>query len=295
MFSFWVISKLFLIQIHLHNVIFILLSQSAEACKAGTNGVTNADVPDSMNRPSMVGNFKTNFSKFKIFSSIFFHRFIRRIPTPYSPAKMPWSYSAPTPCHHSSRRFPTTTCQHRPGICCWMNKYDWLDFFSPHLRTMLTLSFSPINTDCVDLAGCLVVSFVQEDICKRIITLYRLAIMYVPMSLSTWESVLSTLIRITKALMPSEPPKDRLSTLCGRLAMPLFQVGLRSVNHVVLRFSTHLIDRLIVWSIDWLIVLVHICRRCSTLGWKGHSARTYRINCGMSWAKFCPRWLHGTN
>ena len=76
--------------------------------------------------------------------------------------------------------------------------------------------------------------------------------MYVPMSLSTWESVLSTLIRITKALMPSEPPKDRLSTLCGRLAMPLFQVGLRSVDHVVLELSIHLIDGSIDWLIDWL-------------------------------------------
>ncbi|OQV20093.1 Ral GTPase-activating protein subunit alpha-1 [Hypsibius exemplaris] len=68
----------------------------------------------------------------------------------------------------------------------------------------------------------------QEDVCKRIVTLYRLAITHVPMSLSTWECILSTLIRITQTLMPSEPPKDRLSTLCGRLAMPLFQTLLNA-------------------------------------------------------------------
>ncbi|XP_055335295.1 ral GTPase-activating protein subunit alpha-1-like isoform X2 [Paramacrobiotus metropolitanus] len=63
----------------------------------------------------------------------------------------------------------------------------------------------------------------QEKICERIIFLYRCAILRLPMSLSTWECVLNTLIKVTQICMPVDPPKDRLSTLCGRLSVSLFQ------------------------------------------------------------------------
>ncbi|GAU97901.1 hypothetical protein RvY_09124 [Ramazzottius varieornatus] len=66
----------------------------------------------------------------------------------------------------------------------------------------------------------------QEDLCKRVIALYRHAITKVPMSLSSWECILSTLLRVLTVLMPLNPPKDRLSLLCGRLAVPVFQTVL---------------------------------------------------------------------
>ncbi|KAJ8308029.1 hypothetical protein KUTeg_012903 [Tegillarca granosa] len=63
----------------------------------------------------------------------------------------------------------------------------------------------------------------QVELCKRVLNIYRYLVMNMKLEQKTWEKMLEVLLCITSGVLQAVPPENKMKTLGGKLAQPIFQ------------------------------------------------------------------------
>lgn len=82
----------------------------------------------------------------------------------------------------------------------------------------------------------------QVEMCKRIMNIYRYMVMKIYMNTATWEQLLTVMLSVTEHIFPRFPPKQKETTIGGRIAPAFFQTFL--VSWIRANLYVHISDKM---------------------------------------------------